>query len=238
MVDYNKRQTIPNTAHGTVYQIYNSIYYAFTYAYKQKIPFELHTEDTGYGDFDDLVLILPDKVTAMQLKHRKEESAANSKELSFSDFITGSSKGHKLTLYKYFDSLSDKLATEKFDKHDFQLVSNYELPTELRRCIDPESGKFTDKFLSGDDSETWLTRTLIVASIEQNSKNEEIKKNNLLNSQQYGSVLTKFLQLATEYLTKAIKKSLFTFIKTYFPLHKKKFPRMSSKKSLKTSSTQ
>lgn len=76
---YPKRHTVPDTGHGPNYQIQQSMDWAFYYAYEvseaKDQSFQLHTEDTTYGDFDDLVVITDKGIEAFQYKHRKEEGA-------------------------------------------------------------------------------------------------------------------------------------------------------------------
>ena len=75
--DHQKRLTVPGTLHGTINQITKSMFQAFIRAYHRPgCDFYIVTEDTTFGDFDDLVIITSQgKVTAIQYKHVKTVTA-------------------------------------------------------------------------------------------------------------------------------------------------------------------
>ena len=71
--NYAKRETIPNAGHGNDFQIHYTMFSAFVCAYQHNISFHLSTEDTAFGDFDDVVITYSNgEVDAMQLKHLKD----------------------------------------------------------------------------------------------------------------------------------------------------------------------
>jgi hypothetical protein len=137
--DHDKRATLPNTHWGIYQQIHLNMYYAFHYAFQKKIPFNLHTEDITYGDFDDTVLITDKEVIAIQCKYRiNSEQQAN-----LSDFILKAGNGKEIMFYKYFDSVFNNL-----DSRDtsYCLYTNEKISDELSKYFDSD-GKFLDNFL-------------------------------------------------------------------------------------------
>ncbi len=149
LFNHQKRPTVPGTLHGTINQIAKSMFHAFFMAYKTNKEFYIVTEDTTFGDFDDLVIVTADAtVTAIQYKHTKITSSSS---IGISDITTSSEEGKKLTFYKYYNSLEIN-RPDWILQHglELELASNLSVEYQLSICIDVNSTHFTNAFFENN----------------------------------------------------------------------------------------
>jgi ABC-type oligopeptide transport system ATPase subunit len=212
--NHEKRQTIPDTGHGTKYQIHFSMFYAFYCAYQLNLNFTLYTEDTAYGDFDDLVIITQRGTSAFQFKHRKSIEAS---PLPINDFLTGSGNGKELMFYKYFDSLYNKIKRGEYPHTAFKLVTNHTLPTELIECLNTQQTQFSEGFFQGSTARLRIIKAFIIASIEKHAS-KVTSSTTIPSIAQIATFLLDLCQVP-EYLTGELKKRLFDdFIRVHLDL--------------------
>lgn len=174
---HQKRQTFPNTIHGTVNQIDKTMFHAVVLAYTSNSDFYLVIEDTAFGDFDDLVIVTEEgKVTAIQYKHEAETT--NAAPISVSSTLTktkaekndqnneedsqGSKEGN-YKIYKYYRSIEEKMP-EWYENEAivFEIATNREINEQYSTCF-MEGNKRA--FLTDRTGYFALTRQVIVASI-------------------------------------------------------------------------
>lgn len=160
---HEKRDTVPNTAHGTDYQVHSSMAYAFLHAYIHNRSFTISTENIEYGAFDDLIFTSDEGVMALQFKHRlaPENTGGN-----LSDFVTASGNKHELMLYKYFDSICHKLHNLS-ENITFHLVTNERYPRQFVPVLEDNTGAFKQDFFQYSDP---FLHGLLVASIVKHSQ--------------------------------------------------------------------
>lgn len=173
LFEHKKRPTVPNTLHGTINQITKAMFHAFINTYISESDFYIVTEDTAFGDFDDLVLVTSEgKVTAIQYKHVKKVTAET--EISTNDIITAGGNGKELMFYKYYHSLiTQRPQWENEPNLTLELASNSPIDQTLSACIDPNTKQFYEKFFTGETKFPALILKIIIASI--------LKHNNKLN---------------------------------------------------------
>lgn len=157
---YNKRATIPNSGHGNEFHLRVAMFNAFYLAYTENAEFTLHVEDIEYGDFDDLVINTGGKIIAWQFKHH-----LSAREQPLNDFVTYSKTGQKLTFYKYFDALFDKLGSKEAVTYAF--CTNNHLPDQIAECL--VDNRFSPDFYAGTTPALQFTRNLFYASIVKHS---------------------------------------------------------------------
>jgi len=157
-----KRQTVPNTLHGTLNQVHQSMYHAFVLAYDRNIDFRLRTESIPLGDFDDLIIITAENITAIQYKHTLNPD----NEIRLNDLITKNGGNKELMLHKYFKSLQEhRPGWQDEDYLELRLASNASLSESLAGYIDPHTHKFRKELFSAKDGEFAVKRKILVASI-------------------------------------------------------------------------
>jgi hypothetical protein len=162
---HQKRQTVPGTLHGTINQITKAMFHAFVNAYTANHDFYIVTEDTGFGDFDDLVLVTDQgRVTAIQYKHVK--NVTENTRISVNDIISVSGNSKELMFYKYYQSLiKQRPGWENEPLLTFELTSNSPVGEYLGACIDPNTKQFKLEFFGDNLSFQALMHKIIVASI-------------------------------------------------------------------------
>ncbi len=172
MSPLEKRQTVPNVLHGTLNQVNKSMYHAFVLSYVKQIDFHLTTEDTAFGDFDDLIIKTTQDVTAIQYKHILKPSSKTA--LTINDLITKSGDGKELMLYIYYYSLTNKRPNWANEKNlHLELTTNNTILSDLERCLDPDTGHFHDAFFQ-ENTELTLARKVCIASILKYSKDTDL----------------------------------------------------------------
>lgn len=163
--EHEKRQTVPGTLHGTINQISKSMFHAFVNAYMSDRDFYIVTEDTTFGDFDDLVLVTGEGfVTAIQYKHVK--NVTDNSTITFNDVTTVSGDNKELMFYKYYLSLVSQRPQWKNEQRlMLELASNSPIDQNLSICLNPDTKMFNDAFFSETTSLPAFLRQIIIASI-------------------------------------------------------------------------
>jgi ankyrin repeat protein/DNA replication protein DnaC len=226
LLAYNKRRTLTDTEPGIEFQVLNAMCWAFSYTYEVPTDFELRCEDIEYGIFDDLVIITNKHTHANQYKLRVNEG----EEAKLSCFVSEGGSGSQLMLYKYFDSVCNRLDNEKDEA--FSLISNQPLTPELSKYLDGNGGFFPEFFARGGDAEIEYLYGLLVASINKFAK-KRAKEIPIPSVAKLASFLLNYLNLNEERLgekqyTSGVGKKIFDFIRP-FEGEKKSFKKEEKK---------
>lgn len=172
---HQKRVTVPGSLHGTLNQTEKSVFYAVALAFQSNSEFYLTTEDTLFGDFDDIIIVTSTgRVSAIQFKHKRDIAEAS--PISINEALV-EAKGD-YTFFEYYRSIENSNPNWANDAGlELELHTNRPADSQFAFIFDNNTKKIKTEFFDVNTTKKHfsLMREIVITSI--------LKGNNkLLNS--------------------------------------------------------